>query len=144
MASSSAAAAAAAAAAASPPPPLVRERDAALATTILELMAALSAKMAALVTLRDRTKYVSNVVQYCEEAYVNPASDKGSIKIAAHDYLSDALAAIASDVEANAANLDRMMALQAREAEVLAAKLEHVMVRLQLAREVGDRAYREC
>jgi len=122
--------------AAAPPPHLQGAR-----TTNLDQMAVLSAKIpSSLVTLRDRTKYVANVVEYCGSAYTNPASDKGSIKAAAQDYLSDALQAIAADVEENASNLDRMMALQAREAEALAAKLEALMLRLQLASEVGYRS----
>jgi hypothetical protein len=120
--------------AAAPPPHLEGAR-----TTNLDQMAVLSAKIpSSLVTLRDRTKYVANVVEYCNNAYTNP--DKGSIKAAAQDYLSDALQAIAADVEENASNLDRMMALQAREAEALAAKLEALMLRLQLASEVGYRS----
>jgi len=80
--------------------------------------------------LDSRFNYIQNVVKYCEEAY--PAGDKADVSNRAEGYIVDALQAIAGDIEANAANLASMVALQAETLGSLDAKLGHVKFQLRL------------
>ena len=51
----------------------------------------------ALIDLRNKHGYVSQVIQYCESAYL--ANDKREIEAQTKEYMADALGAVVKDIE---------------------------------------------
>ena len=87
----------------------------------------------AMLDLHANHKYVNNVIEYCESAYVQQS--KPEIAQATKKYVADALGAVAANMECVAANLTKFMLLQSDEIETIQSNVDLATARLKLAKE---------
>lgn len=87
---------------------------------------------AALETLAGKREYLSSVISYCEEAYGRAATDsaRSAVRLQVHEYLVDALGAIAGDVEAAASGLSELVAVETQAVGRLASRLDQLRSRI--------------
>mmetsp|Transcript_25446 Transcript_25446/g.52921 ORF Transcript_25446/g.52921 Transcript_25446/m.52921 type:complete len:179 (-) Transcript_25446:33-569(-) len=86
----------------------------------------------ALIDLRNKHGYVSQVIQYCETAYL--ANDKREIEAQTKEYMADALGAVVKDIELITSNLTAFLDLQLDAIDSLNPQLDLVKNRIALVK----------
>ncbi|GMH95176.1 hypothetical protein TrVE_jg2015 [Triparma verrucosa] len=86
----------------------------------------------ALIDLRNKHGYVSEVIKYCEAAYLT--NDKKEIEAQTKEYMADALGAVVKDIELITSNLTSFLDLQIDAIDSLTPQLDLVKNRIALVK----------